>query len=105
MRKSFMIRLLQFENKAASQAVDYSPVTSIFRLISSFFDAFLSHKRLVSRRLRRKQGLIKCGARNSECGMAERGQIRTVGHDKTQLNTMVADNIFLFFEQAKPAPM
>jgi hypothetical protein len=72
-----MTRLLQFANKAILQVVDYSPVTAIFRLISSFFTPFLSHKHLVSRRLREKQGLIeslaqrkrgKCFSRRAQRG-------------------------------------
>jgi hypothetical protein len=49
----------QFENKEPMQVVDYLPVNSIFRLISSFLASFLSHKDLVSRRLGMKQGLIE----------------------------------------------
>ena len=44
------------------QVVDFSSVAAIFRLISRVFRLFLSYKRLISRRLRQKQGLFKSTA-------------------------------------------
>jgi hypothetical protein len=44
------------------QDIDFSPVTTIFHLISRVFRAFLSHRGLVSRRLCKKQGLFKSTA-------------------------------------------
>jgi hypothetical protein len=61
MHKLFMIRLLHAKNRVPMQVVDFSPVTNIFHLISSFFTPFFSQKGLISRRLRIKQGLIEAG--------------------------------------------
>jgi len=41
------------------QVIDFSRVSGIFRLISRFFNPFLSWKRLVSRGLRQKRGLFE----------------------------------------------
>ena len=49
----------RFEYKATLQVIYYSTVTAILHLISSFFSPFLSHKHLVSRRLRIKHGLFE----------------------------------------------
>jgi hypothetical protein len=48
-------------SQTGAEAVDFSPVTAIFHLISRVFRPFLSHKELVSRRLGRKRGLFKTG--------------------------------------------
>jgi hypothetical protein len=45
-----------------TQVADFSPVVTIFQLISRFFTPFLSQKGLVSRRLCKKQGLFKSKA-------------------------------------------
>ena len=57
MRKLFMISLLQSNKMVSMQAIDYWPLANIFQLIARFLAPFLSHKDLVSRRLREKQGL------------------------------------------------
>jgi len=54
-----MISLLQSERNLSLQVIDFSPVITIFHLISSFFTPFLSRKGLVSRRLGKKHGLFE----------------------------------------------
>jgi hypothetical protein len=71
MRKLFMTSLLQFKNKASVQVIDLRWVTVIFHQISQFFRAFLSHKGLVSRRLREIQGLFEFAAGIAECELTQ----------------------------------
>jgi hypothetical protein len=61
-----MISPLQFEDKASPQVIDFMTVTTIFHQISRFFGVFLSHKGLVSRWLRQKQGLIEFAGKIAE---------------------------------------
>ena len=44
------------------QDADFSPVMAIFHLFSRLYTPFLSRKNLISRRLRRKRGLIESDA-------------------------------------------
>jgi hypothetical protein len=57
-----MARNLQSENIPLVQAIDFSRLAGLFQLILRFFTPFLSHKELVSRRLRTNQGLFKSRA-------------------------------------------
>jgi hypothetical protein len=54
-----MISVLRFENKMPMQVIDFPWVTTIFRQISRYLRVFLTHKGLVSRRLRKKPGLFE----------------------------------------------
>jgi len=76
-----MASRLQCENMMPVQVVDFSQLTSIFRLISPFFTPFLSHKGLVSRRLGRKQALFEAGGACTQSlgeQTARRGQVSCV---------------------------
>jgi hypothetical protein len=70
-RKLFMISLLQFENNALVQVVDFSRVATIFHQISRCFRVFLSHKALVSRRLRTIRGLFESAAGIPACDLTQ----------------------------------
>ena len=58
------------------QVADFSPVTAIFHLISWFFMAFLSHRGLVSRGLRRKRGLFKSAVEMPKTSQGEKRESR-----------------------------
>ena len=105
----------QFENKAPVQVVDYLSVTAVFRLISSFFTPFLSHKDLVSRRLGMKQGLIEFAEEIAEFESSKNAEripiISCEGPSGPPSNlhpsgkaarrgvrTVTTGNIFLFFD-------
>src|SRR5580700_2879973 len=66
-----MISLLQFENNVPAQVIDFSPVTIIFRQISVYFRVFLTHKGLVSRRLRKIRGLFESAAGIPACDLTQ----------------------------------
>jgi hypothetical protein len=57
---------LYCENKVFVQVVDFSMVSSVFHVISRFFDPFLSWKGLVSRGLRINQGLFEFKCRGEK---------------------------------------
>jgi hypothetical protein len=58
-RKLMNFRKFSPKNIMTSQVIGFSPVRNISHLFMGVFTPFLSHKELVSRRLRKKRGLFK----------------------------------------------